>query len=195
MLTKKFTGAIALSAALVAGSALAEGTFKTDQGHTEIIFSWDHVGITIQSGEFETAEGTLVLADDIEKSSIEVVIDANSVSSGFEALDDHLKTADFLDVEKYPEITFKSTSVKMTGDNTMDVTGDLTIHGVTNEVVLDAEMTLNGPHPLGERIEYYQGDWVAIKASTEIDHQSFDVGAFSTGPITITINTEMKEAE
>lgn len=195
MLTNKLTGVVALSAALVAGSALAEGTFKTDQGHTEVIFSWNHVGITVQTGEFEKAEGTLVLAEEMENSSIDVTIDASSVSSGFEALDDHLKNEDFLEVETYPEITFKSTSVKMTGDTTMDVTGDLTIHGVTNEVVLNAEMTHKGPHPLGKNIEYYQGEWVAFKASTEIDHQSFDVGNFSTGPITISINTEMKEAE
>ncbi len=195
MLKNKLTGAVALSTVLLAGSALADATFKTDQGHTEVFFSWSHAGVSIQTGEFEVAEGTLELADDLEKSSIEVAIDANSLSSGFGPLDEHLKSADFLEVETYPEITFKSTSVKKTGDTSMDVVGDLTIHGVTNEVTLNAEMTHKGPHPLGKAIEYYQGEWVAFSATTEIDHQSFDVGGFSTGPITITINTEMKEAE
>ena len=65
------------------------------------------------------------------------------------------------------------------------MTGDLTIHGTTQSVVLDTTMTHLGPHPLGGAIEYYQGDWAAFEATTTIDHQSFGVGGFSTGPITI----------
>lgn len=134
----------------------------------------------------------MTLADKLEDSTVEVEIDTNSLSSGFEALDDHLKNADFLEVETYPTITFKSTTVKMTGEKNMKVMGDLTIHGVTNPVTLEAEMTLNGEHPLGKNIDYYKGEWVAFQASTEIDHQAFKVGGFSTGPTAITINTEMK---
>ncbi len=192
---KSIPYAIALATTLTASSAFADATYKTDQGHTEVFFSWSHAGVSIQTGEFETATGTLILADAIEQSSIDVTIDTNSLSSGFEPLDKHLKSADFLEVEKYPEMTFKSTSVKSTGDKTMDITGDLTIHGVTNEVTLNAEMTHKGPHPLGKSIDYYKGEWVAFRATTEIDHQSFEVGGFSTGPITVTINTEMKASE
>lgn len=176
----------------LSSGALADKTYVSDQGHTEVFFGWSHAGVTRQNGEFTKAVATVNLADKMEDSTVEVEIDTNSVSSGFKALDDHLKTADFLETEKYPTITFKSTAVEMTGDNTMTVTGDLTIHGVTNSVSLDAEMTLNGEHPLGKNIEYYQGDWIAFQASTEIDHQAFEVGSFSTGPIAITINTEMK---
>jgi len=173
-------------------AASADQTFVTDQGHTEVMFGWSHAGVTNQNGEFTKATGTLKLADKMEDSSISVEIDANSLSSGFEALDKHLKSADFLDVEKFPTLTFQSTSVKSTGDKTMDVIGDLTIHGVTQPVTLQAEMTHKGEHPLGKNIEYYQGEWIGIRATTEIDHQAFGVGAFSTGPISITINSELK---
>ena len=148
--------AVALSAALP-GAVAADTTYVTDQGHTEVMFGWSHAGVTEQNGEFTKATGTLTMADNLEDSSITVEIDANSVSSGFDALDEHLKSADFLDVEKYPTLTFTSTEVVSTGDNTMDVTGDLTIHGVTQPVTLKAIMTLQGEHPLGKNFEYYQG--------------------------------------
>lgn len=185
----------ALVFATVAGfssNALADKVFVSDQGHTEVMFGWNHAGVTRQNGQFTEAVATVNLADDLADSTVEVEIATASVSSGFGPLDDHLKTADYLDVETYPTMTFKSTSIEVTGDDTMNVTGDLTLHGVTNEVTLETKMTLNGPHPLGGAIEYYQGDWVAFEATTEIDHTAFEVGSFNTGPIAITINTEMK---
>jgi len=188
---------IILALALLASSsytanATADTTFVTDQGHTEIIFNWSHAGVSTQGAEFDKAVGTLNLADDIEQSSVNVVIDTTSLSSGFAALDKHLKSEDFLEVETYPEITFVSTSVTKTGDTTLNVEGDLTIHGVTKAITLMAEITHQGPHPLGKAVDYYKGDWIAFKATTQIDHQAFNVGGFSTGPISILINTEMK---
>jgi polyisoprenoid-binding protein YceI len=187
----------ALSLAIVSliavpGSAAAAQVYVTDQGHTEVLFGWNHSGVSRQHAEFTVTKGTLNLADDIEKSSIDVNIDASSVSTGFAALDKHLKSKDFLEVETYPEIIFKSTSIKKTGEKTFDVTGNLTMHGVTKPVVLKAEMTHRGKHPVAAFIDYYKGDWIAFRATTEIDHMAFKVGSFSTGPIAIEINTEMK---
>ena len=186
------TAVVLMTLFAVTANSIADTTYITDQGHTEIHFSWSHAGVSIQGAEFEKAIGTLELSDDIEQSSINVVIDTSSLSSGFDPLDKHLKSEDFLEVDTYPEITFVSTSVNKTGDTTLNVTGDLTIHGVTREVTLKANMTHKGEHPLGKAIEYYEGDWIAFQAMTEIDHQAFDVGGFSTGPISILINTEMK---
>lgn len=187
----------ALSLAIVSliavpGSTAAAQVYVTDQGHTEVLFGWNHSGVSRQHAEFTVTKGTLNLADDIEKSSIDVNIDASSVSTGFAALDKHLKSKDFLEVETYPEIIFKSTSIKKTGEKTFDVTGNLTMHGVTKPVVLKAEMTHRGKHPVAAFIDYYKGDWIAFRATTEIDHMAFKVGSFSTGPIAIEINTEMK---
>ncbi len=179
-----------------AAQAMAAETYYTDQGHTEVRFGWSHAGVSVQTGEFTTASGKLILdPDNVEQSSISVTIDAASVSTGFEALDTHLKSADFLEVETYPEITFESTSIERTGDMTADVKGDLTIHGVTKPVTLETTLTHRGEHPIGAMLDYYKGQWIAFSATTEIDHQEFDVGGFSTGPISIEIVTEMKDRE
>ncbi|WP_052254280.1 MULTISPECIES: YceI family protein [unclassified Leisingera] len=184
---------LAAAALLAAPAAFAATTYKTDQGHTEVKFSWSHAGVSMQSGEFTDAQGTLVLdPENPEASTLNVTIKADSVATGFGPLDDHLSSADFLEVATYPEITFVSTGIEKTGDKTAKVTGDLTIHGTTQSVVLDTTMTHLGPHPLGGAIEYYQGDWAAFEATTTIDHQSFGVGGFSTGPITIQIVSELK---
>lgn len=182
----------AIAATLFAGSAVADVTYNTDQGHTEVKFSWSHAGVSIQSGEFQEASGTLSLADDIEESTVEVTINPDSISTGVKALDDELKSDQFFDIKTYPEVTFKSTGIEKTGDESMDVTGDLTMHGVTKEVVLKVDMNHQGPHPLGGSFDYYKGEWIALTASTVIDHQAFGVGSYSTGAITINITTEMK---
>ena len=190
------TATVALAAALLAGPAGAKETYYFDPGHTEIFFGWSHAGVSMQHGEFTRAKGKLVLdPENVENSSIVVSIDTSSVSTGVPALDKHLKAADYLNVEKYPEITFKSTAVKRTGEKTAEVTGDLTIHGVTKPVTLQVELTHRGPHPVAKFIDYYRGDWVAFAARTEIDHLAFNVGSISTGMIFIEINTEMMDRE
>ena len=153
--------------------------------------------MSTQSAEFTTASGTLELdPDNVEQSTLDVTVDAASISTGFGPLDDHLKSADFLEVETYPEITFKSTDIKQTGDTTADVTGDLTMHGVTQPVTLKTTLTHRGDHPVGQFLDYYKGDWIAFTATTEIDHVAFNVGnSFPTGPITITVITEMKDRQ
>lgn len=170
----------------------ADTMYKTDQGHTEVRVSWSHAGVSIQTGEFQEASGTVNLAKDIEKSTVDVTVNPGSVSTGVAALDDELKSDLFFDIETYPEITFKSKKVVKTGETTLDVVGDLTMHGTTKEVTLKTVLTHQGPHPLGSSFDYYKGEWIAITATTEIDHQAFGVGSYSTGAITITITSEMK---
>ena len=199
MLVNKFFKTAALSFALAMPVTISNAAekFATDQGHTEIRISWNHAGVSIQTAEFEKSSGTLTLDEaNPENSSINVEIDMGSISSGFEALDTHLKSADFLNVEKSPKATFKSTSIKKTGDKTADITGDFTLNGVTKPVTLNATMTHLGDHPVGKALDYYKGKWVAFSAKTVIeDHQAYNVGGYSTGPITIDIVTEMKEAK
>ena len=187
--------AVPLFVAMTSLPAFAAETYYTDQGHTEVRMAWSHAGVSVQTAEFISVNGTLELdPDNVANSTLDVTIDASSISSGFGPLDDHLKSADFLEVETYPEITFKSTEIKQTGDDTADVTGDLTIHGVTKPVTLKTTLTHRGDHPLGQFLDYYKGKWVAFSAETEIDHAAFDVGkSFPTGPISISIVTEMKD--
>ena len=186
-----------IAALALAAAPASAATYKTDQGHTEVQFSWSHAGVSEQNAEFTVAEGTLELdPENPGDATLNVTIDANSLASGFGPLDEHLKSADFLDVENHPEITFVSTGVEVTGEKTANVTGDLTIHGTTLPITLETTMTHLGEHPLGQYIDYYKGDWSAFAASAVIeDHQAYGVGGFSTGPITIRISTELKVAE
>ncbi|MEX0284561.1 MAG: YceI family protein [Paracoccaceae bacterium] len=178
-------------------AAMAAETYKTDQGHTEVMFGWSHVGVTNQSGEFTKADGTLVLDEaNPENSTLEVTIDTTSLHSGFGPLDDHLKNDDFFGVDAHPTITFKSTKITPTGEKTADVTGDLTIRGVTKPFTLTTTLTHLGDHPLGGAVEYYQGKWAGFEATGVIEnHQEFNVGPFPTGPIAITIRSELKKAD
>lgn len=191
------TKTLLISAALaLLTTPVSAQEFKTDQGHTEVRFGWSHAGISRQHAEFTVAEGLLDLnLEKIEASTLNVTIDASSLSSGFGPLDDHLKAADFLDVAQFPEINFVSTAITRTGETTADVTGDLTIHGVTRSVVMQTTLTHQGPHPLGSVIDYYKGEWLAFSANLEIDHTAFGVGSFNTGPIAISIDTELKASE
>lgn len=187
-----FAGVI-LGSLLFASTAIADKIYNIDEAHTEVRFAWSHAGVSIQSGEFTKASGQLSLdPDKVENSHIEVIIDATSVASGVDVFDGHLNSANWLHTSKYPSITFTSKNIEPTGENTANVTGDLTLHGVTKPVTLATTLTHMGKHPVGDFLSYYQGDWIAFSASTEIDHQSFGVGSYSTGPITISIVTEMK---
>lgn len=135
-------------------------------------------------------------ADNVENSSLSATVQSASVSTGFGPLDDHIRNADFLEVETYPTITFESTSVSRTGDKTADITGDLTMHGTTKPVTFAATLTHIGEHPLGSVIDYYKGDWVAFTADTEIDPSDFGVGAtIPVGTLSIELTSEMKAPE
>lgn len=125
-----------LFAALVLAAlpALAQDTYKIDAVHSEISFKIRHL-LAKTSGRFTKFAGTVkVDPADISKSSVEVTIEAASLNTDNEARDKHLKTPDFFDVEKYPAITFKSTSVKEVAKGKLEVTGDFTLHGVTKRI-------------------------------------------------------------
>ena len=112
------------------------------------------------------------------------------------ALDEHLSSADFFEVAKFPEITFKSTSVRQTGVDLGAVTGDLTIHGQTRPVTLDVALNFQGDHPLAPFIEDYAGaPYAAFTASTAISRSDFELGMFApltSDRIEIVIQTEMR---
>ncbi len=188
--------AAAITLLCTAAAPALAATYKSNQGHTEVRFSWSHAGVTIQTGEFTEADITLDLdPENPADASVSATIMVDSVATGVTALDDDLKSANFFEVQTYPEITFVSTGVEVTGETTANVMGDLTMHGNTLPVTLAATLTHLGEHPVGAFFDSFKGDWVAFAATTEIDHQAFGVGAFSTGPITIDIVTEMKAAE
>jgi polyisoprenoid-binding protein YceI len=125
-------------------AALAQGdTWYLDPPHSAAQFSIRHMGISNVRGTFTKVSGVVKDPDDPSKASVDVTIDANSVDSRVQKRDDDLRSDKFFDVAKYPTITFKSTKVEATGSGKLKVTGDLTIHGVTKQAVLDVD----GPTP------------------------------------------------
>jgi len=112
-------------------------TWTFEPGHTAAEFCARHMMVTNVRGHFKNVRGTLKFnQDNPHDSSVEVTIDAKEIWTGEPERDDHLRSADFLDVENYPEITFKGNQVEIMGAHDYTVTGDLTIRGVTRQVIL-----------------------------------------------------------
>jgi polyisoprenoid-binding protein YceI len=116
----------------------ATGEWAIDPGHAEVAFIGRHFMLTKVRGRFTGVEGTVVVADDPQDSTVDVVIDMASVSSGDETRDDHLRSADLFDVAQHPAARFRSRSVTWNGMRGR-VLGELTIRDITRPVVLDAE--------------------------------------------------------
>lgn len=155
-----------LSLPAVAGTT----TFKIDPQHSAAEFAVTHLMISTVRGEFHQVNGTVILDDsNLSKSSVSVTIDASTVDTREPDRDKHLKSPDFFDVAKYPSITFNSTKVESAGAGKLKVTGDLTIRGVTKQVVLDVtapKPTIKDPWGLQR---------TAVSGTTKINRQDFGV--------------------
>ncbi len=140
-------GRILIAAAvlcLVAPGLLHAAPWEFDPAHTGVHFKVRHLMISSVRGEFEKISGKIVYDEaDVTKSSADIAIDAASIDTRVAKRDEHLRSPDFLDVAKHPAITFRSKRVEKGGDGTLKMTGDLTLRGVTKEVVL----TIEGPTP------------------------------------------------
>jgi polyisoprenoid-binding protein YceI len=138
----------ALSLVALASPGFAAEPYAFDPSHTSISYSIDHMGLSEMHGVFRKFDGELQLdVKDLAKSSVSVTIDVASIDTGVDKLDEHLRTPDFFDVGKFPQIAFKSTKVEPTGANSFKLTGDLTLHGVTKSVTLNASMRTVDSHP------------------------------------------------
>ncbi|HEX6644327.1 MAG TPA: YceI family protein [Gemmatimonadales bacterium] len=164
------------------GSAERTSTWEIDPAHTDVGFAVKHLMISTVRGRFASVRGTIRLdEEDLAGSAVEVEIDAASIDTRQEQRDAHLRSGDFFDVEAYPLITFRSRSVEADGDGRFKVTGDLTIHGVTREVVLDARDEGRGVDPWGNHK-------AAFTAETRIDRRDFGLGwnqALETGGVLV----------
>ncbi len=126
----------------------AAGTWQIDPGHAEVGFVGRHFGLTKVRGRFTGVDGAVVVADDPTDSTVQVTIDMRSVSSGDQSRDDHLRSADFFDVDHHPTATYRSTAVHVDGTSgTID--GDLTIKGVARPVRLQMDYLGHATDPWG----------------------------------------------
>ena len=187
-----------LLAGLVAAPAGA-ATYKFDPGHTEVRAVWDHAGVSEQSARWGKVDGTIDFdPDNVGATTVSVTIDAASVNSGVQKLDQHLQSADFFEVETYPEITFESTEVIKTGPESVRVIGDLTIKETTRPMAFDVELVHRGDHPLGQFMDRFKGEWLGIRASGELLRSEFGVGfgaPMVSDLIRLEISTEMQRAD
>jgi polyisoprenoid-binding protein YceI len=180
-------------AVLLVSPALAQNTWTLDPPHSAAQFAVKHFGISTVRGTFTKVSGT-VQYDDVNpaKASVQATIDAASVDTRVEARDKDLRGPNYFDVDKFPTITFQSKKVEVAGQGKLKVTGDLTIHGVTKEVVLDVD----GP---SAPIKDMHGNMRrGASATTTINRHDFGVngGAAAIGDdVTITLDVEMTQAK
>ena len=148
----RFKSLSVLGFALVLGfstSAMAAAErYSFDKAHTQILFFVNHLGFSYSQGEFHDYDGHFTFDQENPASSeIDVTIKTASIDMDDEKWDAHMKNKDFFDVEQFPNMTFKSTAIEVTGDNTANITGDLTLLGVTKPVVLAVTHNKTGKHP------------------------------------------------
>jgi polyisoprenoid-binding protein YceI len=151
----------------VDGQVLPEpGTFAADPVHSNVGFSVRHMMIARVRGRFTEFSGTLVVAEDPLQSTLEVEVDVASIDTRNEDREAHLRSADFLDVEKYPKMTYRSTGVTRVGDTSLRVDGELDLHGVTRPLALDASFEGVATDPWG-------GQRVGFSATGELNREDF----------------------
>ena len=194
-LLSKITLGATLAAALALPAAAATTNWQIDPAHTAASFAVKHLMISTVRGEFKGITGNVNWDDqDITKSTVDVTIDAKTVDTSEPQRDKDLKSDKFFDVEKYPTITFKSKKVEQVSVGKLKVTGDLTIHGITKEAVLDVE------GPSASVKDPWGNTRVAISATTKVNRQDYGVkwnanidggGVVVGDDVNITIDLEM----
>lgn len=168
---KKWLVVVGLAAAMALPALADTTTWQIDPNHANAQFFVKHLGISTVQGEFTKVTGTVTIDNsDVTKSTIDVTIPADTVYTRVAMRDNDLKSEHFLDVAQYPTITFKSTKIASNGDGTYDVTGDLTIRGVTKPATLKVS-------DVSKPIQAMGGWREGVAATTTINRMDFGVAA------------------
>ncbi len=134
-------------------TAIPTGTWNVDPAHSKIGFAVKHMGIATVRGDFTEFEGTLEIGEDLSTAKAYGTVKAASVDTNEPQRDEHLRSPDFFDVAQFPELRFESTEIEALDEDEFRITGQLTIHGVTDEIVLHAEIQGTDTDPWGnERV-------------------------------------------
>jgi filamentous hemagglutinin family protein len=193
-ITMKFS-AFALAAALLATPAFAAPEkYTLDPSHSQIVFSWNHLGFSTTTHMFSGINGEIMFdQEDPAASSVTVSFPVRSMITGWDGRTEHLMSADFFNApDDTSMVTFTSTGIEVTGENTANITGDLTVNGVTKPVVLAAVMNGTGVHPMANK------PWAGFSATTTLLRSDFGLGAFAPAvgdEIAIEISIEAAKAE
>ncbi|MBT8152581.1 YceI family protein [Epibacterium ulvae] len=191
---KRILTAAALIAAGATAAVAAPEKYVLDPGHSNILFSFDHLGFSTIYGMFSGFEGEIMFdQEDVANSSVSIEFPVTTMLTGWEARLAHFMSEDFFNAAENESVTFVSTDIKVTGQETALITGDLTMNGVTKSVVLNAE--LNGKtdaHP------FSKGPWAGFNATTTLLRTDFGLGKhvpFVTDEIPVVISIEAGKAE
>ena len=185
----RFILTFVVALALAVTAAAQAGTWQIDPNHSSAQFSVKHLGVSTVRGAFTKVSGTAKYDPaDPAKDSVDVTIDAASVDTRVQMRDNDLKSPNFLDVQKYPTIVFHSKKATAAGTGKLQIAGDLTIHGVTKEVVLDVD------GPSAQIKDPWGNQRIGASATTKINRQDFGI-TYLPGVVgddlTITIDTEL----
>jgi polyisoprenoid-binding protein YceI len=168
------------------------GAFVADPNHSKITWSVTHFGFSTYIGQFPGVMANLKLDPKaLGATTLDATIDTTKLGTLNAALDTHLKSPDFLDVAKFPQATFKATSVKSTGASTAEITGDLTLHGVTKPVTLQASFVQGGTSPIDKKYT------LGFQAKGVIKRSDFGVKTYApaiSDDVTLEIDAEFKAA-
>ena len=144
------------------------GTYNIDPAHSRVEFAVKHLGIATVKGNFSSFEGVLDLREDITQSTFTGSVDVSTVNTNEPARDEHLRSPDFFHVEQHPKLTFVSTSVVPVDEETFEVTGDLTLHGITRPVTLKVEVQGTETDPWGN-------ERVGLEATGQLNRSDHDM--------------------
>jgi len=178
---------LAAIASLSSTAFAASETYVIEGTHTFPRFEYNHLGYSTQVSRFDKTSGKITLDRAAKTGSVDVVIDAKSVNTGYPLFNEHIQGEDFFDTAKYPTITFKSSSLKFDGDKLVAVNGDLTIKGVTKPVTLTVTSFHCMPHPMLKK------EACGANATTKIKRSEFNAGKnapFVSDEVTLTIPVE-----
>ncbi|MEP0522256.1 MAG: YceI family protein [Hyphomicrobiales bacterium] len=188
----KILAAIAVVGGLSA-PVFATDEYKFDASHSQILFSYDHLGFSTTFGLFSGFDGQAMLdVDNPENSSVSVEFGANTIITGWKERTGHFLSADFFNADVNPLVSFNSTSVETTGADTAKVTGDLQINGITKPVVLDVKLNQMGDNPLAGK------PWAGFDATTTITRTEFEMGKYApfiADKVKLVISVEMSKVE
>lgn len=189
---KSFVLAAGLMAAATIASADAE-KYVLDASHSQIVFSYNHLGYSTTYGMFSGFEGEIMFdQEDPATSSVSVSMPVKSMITGWEERFGHFMSPDFFGATDDEMVTFVSTSIEVTGENTALITGDLTLNEVTKSVVLDAKLNQAGDHPMAGK------PWAGFDATTTLVRSEYNLGQFAPfvgDEVPVTISIEAMKAD
>jgi polyisoprenoid-binding protein YceI len=184
---------LATTLGLAASQGLAAEKYTLDSSHSQVVFDYQHLGFSTTTGMFSGFEGEIMFDEDApENSSVNVSMPVMSMFTGWEAREDHFMSGDFFGAEEGDMVTFTSTGIEVTGEDTAKITGDLTMNGVTKSVVLDAKLNQKGMHPMENK------PWTGFDATTTVVRSDYNLGAFApyvSDEVNVRISIEAMKAE